>query len=139
MFDRWSQRPCIAISPSQSVERRGKVLLKLKKAFDNRLYIELQRHGWREEEQIEEQLLDLAYKHDIPLLRPMIVILLIVNACSARCAALIAEGRYVSGDNRRKVTSEHYLKSSDEMIALFDDLQRQLKTQLKSRNDVLSP
>jgi DNA polymerase-3 subunit alpha len=34
----------------------------------------------------------------------------------------IAEGRYISESDRRRVTPDHYLKSAEEMIALFADL-----------------
>lgn len=98
-------------------------LKKLKKLFDDRLYIELQRHGWPEENSIEDELIELAYKHDIPLVA--------TNDCyfperkmhEAHDALLcIAEGRYVTEDDRRKVTPEHYLKSPQEMRELFSDL-----------------
>jgi DNA polymerase-3 subunit alpha len=98
-------------------------LKQLKKIFKDRLYIELQRHGWPEEARIEEDLLDLAYDHDVPIVA--------TNDCyfsrremhEAHDALLcIAEGRYVTEDNRRKVTPEHYFKSADEMRDLFADL-----------------
>ena len=40
---------------------------RLKKIFGDRLYVELQRHGTVEENSIEESMIDLAYKHNIPL------------------------------------------------------------------------
>lgn len=100
-----------------------KVLKRLKKAFGDRLYMELQRHGWPEEQRIEEAMIDLAYKHEVGLVA--------TNDCyfpkrsmhRAHDALLcIAEGRYVSEDDRRKVTYEHYFKMPQEMEALFKDL-----------------
>ncbi len=100
-----------------------KATKKLKSFFGDRLYMEIQRHGWREEAQIEDALIDLAYKHDIPLVATNDCYFLNRKMHQAHDALLcIAEGRYVSEDNRRKVTPEHYLKSSDEMIRLFEDL-----------------
>lgn len=100
-----------------------KALLKLKKFFTNRLYMEIQRHGWREESQIEDQLLELAYKHDVPLVATNDCYFVNRKMYAAHDALLcIADGRYVSEDNRRRVTQEHYLKSTDEMIKLFEDL-----------------
>lgn len=98
-------------------------LKRLKKIFGNRLYVELQRHGWADEDRCEEALIDLAYKHDVPLVA--------TNDCyfpnrtmyEAHDALLcIAEGRYVTEDDRRKVTPEHYFKSPAEMAKLFEDL-----------------
>jgi DNA polymerase-3 subunit alpha len=100
-----------------------KALHKLKKLFPNRLYMEIQRHGLREEAQIEEQLLDLAYKHDVPLVATNDSYFLNRKMHQAHDALLcIAEGRYVSEEDRRKVTPDHYLKSTDEMVKLFVDL-----------------
>lgn len=100
-----------------------RVLKKLKKSFGDRLYIEIQRHGWPEEKRTEDAMIDLAYKHEIGLVA--------TNDCyfpkrdmhRAHDALLcIAEGRYVSEDDRRKVTAEHYFKSESEMKSLFKDL-----------------
>ncbi|HEY8962930.1 MAG TPA: DNA polymerase III subunit alpha, partial [Alphaproteobacteria bacterium] len=99
------------------------VLKRLAKLFPGRLYIELQRHGVREEQSIEPALIDLAYKHDIPLVATNDVYFDTPDMHEAHDALLcIAEGRYVTEDDRRKVTPEHYLKSADEMRALFADL-----------------
>ncbi len=95
----------------------------LKQAFGNRLYVEIQRHGTAEEKRIEPELIKLAYALDLPLVA--------TNQCffpkredfDAHDALIcIAEGRYVSEDDRRKLTPEHYFKSRKEMMALFADL-----------------
>ena len=100
-----------------------KFLKKLKGWFGDRLYIELQRHGWREEDQVEDALIDLAFKHEVALVA--------TNDCyfperaghEAHDALLcISEGRYVSEEDRRKVTPEHYFKPPEEMVKLFSDL-----------------
>ncbi len=99
------------------------MLKRLAGIFPGRLYIELQRHGWPEEGRIEDALIDLAYKHDLPLVA--------TNDCyfpkremhEAHDALLcIAEGRYVTESDRRTVTPEHYFKSAAEMRTLFADL-----------------
>lgn len=98
-------------------------LKKLKKIYSDRLYIELQRHGWPEEDQVEPALIELAYKHNVPLVA--------TNDCyypnrdmhEAHDALLcIAEGRYVTEEDRRKVTPEHYFKTAREMRELFKDV-----------------
>ncbi|QQG35328.1 MAG: DNA polymerase III subunit alpha [Micavibrio aeruginosavorus] len=96
---------------------------RLKKIFKGRLYIEIQRHGMPEENRIEEGLIDLAYKHDIPLVATNDCYFSERGMYEAHDALLcIAEGRYVTESDRRKVTPEHYFKSPEEMIALFADL-----------------
>ena len=45
-----------------------KLLLRLKEIFADRLYVEIQRHNLPVEIKIEGALIDLAYKHDLPLI-----------------------------------------------------------------------
>ena len=103
--------------------REEKDLLRLKDIFGDRFYIEIQRHGLREEETHEEALIELAYAHDIPLVATNDAYFSAPEMHEAHDALLcIAEGRYITEDDRRKATSEHYLKTPNEMIELFPDL-----------------
>ena len=98
-------------------------LLELKKLFGNRLYVELQRHGLATEMQVEPSLLDLAYAHDIAVVATNECYFARSDDFEAHDALLcIAGGRYVSEENRRRATKEHYFKSADEMAKLFADL-----------------
>ena len=98
-------------------------LKRLKKIFGDRFYIELQRHGWPEENTVEEKLIDLTYKHNVPLVATNDCYFPTRKMHEAHDALLcIAEGRYITEDNRRKVTPEHYFKSANEMKDLFADL-----------------
>ena len=95
----------------------------LKECFNGRFYSEIQRHGWTEEEDTEEALIGLSYKHDVPLVATNDCYFTDRKAHEAHDALLcISEGRYVSEEDRRKVTPEHYFKSSKEMFELFKDL-----------------
>ena len=96
---------------------------RLNTLFKDNLYIELQRHGWVAEEDIEDAFIDMAYQYDIPLVA--------TNNChfpkkemyEAHDALLcIAEGAYVSQTNRRQLTEDHYFKSANEMRELFSDI-----------------
>jgi DNA polymerase-3 subunit alpha len=95
----------------------------LKRAFGDRLYVEVQRHGTRAEQEVEPQLLRLAYDRDVPIVATNEVYFATPDDFEAHDALLcIAEGRYVSEDDRRRVTREHHLKSEDAMAVLFADL-----------------
>ncbi|MGZ8409738.1 MAG: DNA polymerase III subunit alpha, partial [Hyphomicrobium sp.] len=95
----------------------------LKRAFGDRLYVEVQRHGTRAEQDVEPQLLRLAYEQDLPIVATNEVYFATPDDFEAHDALLcIAEGRYVSEDDRRRVTREHHLKSADAMAVLFADL-----------------
>lgn len=97
---------------------------KLNKLFKERFYIEIQRHeGVIEETRTEDALIDLAYKHNIPLVATNDCYFSDKEMHEAHDALLcIAEGRYVTEADRRKATPDHYFKSEDEMVELFSDL-----------------
>ena len=91
--------------------------------FDSRFYMEIMRHGEVKEEKTEEDFLDLAYTHHIPIVATNEVFFEDASLFEAHDALLcIAEGRYIVEDNRRCVTPHHAFKSSQEMEALFADL-----------------
>ncbi len=97
--------------------------LYLKECFGDHFYTEIQRHGWSAEEATEDALIDLAYKHDVPLVATNDCYFALRKGHEAHDALLcISEGRYVSEEDRRKVTAEHYFKTAKEMEKLFADL-----------------
>ncbi|MBR4927648.1 MAG: PHP domain-containing protein [Alphaproteobacteria bacterium] len=99
------------------------ILKKLEAAFPNRLYMEIQRHGTEKEQRTEPVFLDLAYKHNIPLVATNEAYFIDPDMYEAHDAMLcIAEKTYVSVDDRRKETPEHYLKTAEQMKELFADL-----------------
>src|SRR5215469_14568941 len=99
------------------------VLDQLAQAFPNRLYVELQRHGLAEERACEEALLDMAYAKRLPLVATNDVHFGGARMYEAHDALLcIADGAFVSQDDRRRLTREHRFKSAAEMQAQFADL-----------------
>jgi DNA polymerase-3 subunit alpha len=99
------------------------LLQRLAGIFPGRLYVELQRHGLDIEERTEPGLIDLAYKHDLPLVATNEPFFLDAEMFEAHDALLcIAEGRFVGDSERRRLTPEHRFKSAAEMRALFADL-----------------
>jgi len=99
------------------------LLLRLAAAFPGRLYVELMRHGEPVEKAIEPLLVDLAYKHDLPLVATNEAFFATPDMSEAHDALIcIAESAYLSQQDRLRYTPEHYFKSEDEMRALFADL-----------------
>ncbi len=99
------------------------ILAKLAAAFPNRLYVELQRHGLPEERATEDALLDMAYAMHLPLVATNDVHFGRANMYAAHDALLcIADGTFVSQDDRRRLTREHRFKTAAEMQAQFADL-----------------
>jgi DNA polymerase III subunit alpha len=111
-----------ALAAGQHDQARDR-LLKLEKIFGDRLYVEIQRHGLPEEAAVEPHLLELAYGRGLPIVATNEVYFATPSDHEAHDALLcIAQGRYVVEDDRRRASAQHYLKSADEMVALFADL-----------------
>ncbi len=107
------------------------MLLTIARLFPGRLYVELQRHGLPEEEAIEGRLIDLAFRHDLPLVATNEAFFAEAGMYEAHDALLcIAEGAYVAQADRRRLTPEHRFKSAEEMRRLFDDLPEALDNTL---------
>ena len=98
-------------------------LLSLKECYGDRLYIELMRHGLPQEQAIEPKLIELAYKHHIPLVATNDAYFIEEEMFESHDAFLcIADGTYVSEEKRRRLTPNHRLKRPQEMAALFADI-----------------
>jgi len=99
------------------------LLERLEQAFGDRLYVELQRHGRADELAAEDWLVEAAYARGLPLVATNEPYFPEPVMYAAHDALLcIADGAYVTQDDRRRVTPEHAFKSPAEMAALFDDL-----------------
>ncbi|MBP7252326.1 MAG: DNA polymerase III subunit alpha [Alphaproteobacteria bacterium] len=102
-------------------------LEKLKALFPGRLYIELQRHLegaiGTAEARVEPALIDLAYRHDLPLVATNDVYFGEPDMVEAHDALLCISDKTVLADpKRRHLTPEHYFKSAKAMRELFADL-----------------
>ncbi len=99
---------------------------RLSRAFDRRLYIELQRHP-RDDgapEPTEQGHIELAYRLALPLVATNDAYFPTPAMYEAHDALIcIAQGAYVDqAEGRRQLTPQHYFKTPDEMVALFADL-----------------
>jgi DNA polymerase-3 subunit alpha len=98
-------------------------LKKLNTLFSGHLYVELTRHGMVREQAIEKRLIDLAYKHNLPLVATNDSYFVKESMFQAHDAFLcIAEGKYVEEADRRQLTPQHRLKTPQEMVKLFADI-----------------
>lgn len=98
-------------------------LQKLHDIFGNRLYMEISRIGLENERKTEDAFIDLAYKHNIPLVATNEAFFFDASMYEAHDALLcIAAGEYVANDNRKKLSPNNRLRSEAEMLELFKDL-----------------
>ncbi|MEM6637929.1 MAG: DNA polymerase III subunit alpha [Pseudomonadota bacterium] len=110
------------------------LLSALRDIYQDRLYVELQRHPSEAgqspaEVTVERGQLDLAYGMGLPLVATNDVYFPKSGMFEAHDALIcIAEGAYVDQQApRRRLTAQHYLKSAEEMAALFADLPEALE------------
>lgn len=97
-------------------------LNRLKALFDDRLYVELQRHGTHDRH-VEAETAKLAYQFDLPLVATNDAHFLKKNDYEAHDALIaIADGEVLSNDNRRQLTPDHWLKPAADMVALYADI-----------------
>ncbi len=121
----------LAISEGQPDLARAR-LERLHRTFGSSLYVELQRHGLQAEQDTESELLQLAYTLGIPIVATNECYFASPDDYDAHDALLcIAEGRYVTEQDRRRCTREHYFKSQDEMCELFADLPEAIRNTLE--------
>ena len=91
--------------------------------FDQKLYIELQRHGLDEEREVEPRLIELAYQRSLPLVATNEPYFAAASDFEAQDALLcVAEGALITTQERRRLSPEHRFKTRDEMRILFADL-----------------
>lgn len=99
------------------------VFAHLHRLFGDRLYVELQRYGFKDEGFIEAQLIDLAYNCDVPLVATSESFFAQSEDYEAHDALLaIAQGTVIAQTARRKLTPNHAFKTRQDMMALFSDL-----------------
>ncbi|MFM7084229.1 MAG: DNA polymerase III subunit alpha, partial [Hyphomicrobium sp.] len=114
------------------IEIAQKRITLLKNVFGQNLYVEIQRHNLPEENENESRILKLAYDNAIPLVATNEVYFGSPDEHEAHDVLMcIAEGRYISEDGRRKVSREHYFKTSHEMASLFHDLPEALENSVE--------
>ncbi|MFE0015701.1 DNA polymerase III subunit alpha [Mesorhizobium sp. NPDC059054] len=97
-------------------------LLTLKALFGDRLYVELERMAGYDRG-IEHATVELAYRHDLPLVATNEAFFSSRDDFEAHDALIaIAEGSVIAADERRRLTPDNYLKTQAEMARLFADL-----------------
>ena len=104
------------------------LIAEITKNFPDLFYIEIQRHNDIGEKNLEAMLLDYSGKFKIPIIASREIYYLNKEMHEAHDALLcIGEKTYVDEKNRRKYSTEHYLKDSNEMREIYKDLPEALE------------
>ncbi len=99
------------------------LLGEMARAFPDRLYVELQRHGTEREKQVEPTLLEFAVDLDLPAVATNEPYFATPDKHEAHDALLcVSDSTFLSVAERRRVTPQHHFTSTEEMMARFADL-----------------
>ncbi|NBV05622.1 MAG: DNA polymerase III subunit alpha [Proteobacteria bacterium] len=93
------------------------------KTFPQNFYIEITRHGTEKEKKLEDKFIDLAFKHNIPLVATNDVYFMSKEMYEAQdILSCIGEGRVFLEVDRPRLSPEQYFKTAEELAALFSDI-----------------
>jgi DNA polymerase-3 subunit alpha len=99
--------------------------------FKQNFYIEITRHGTKNEAILEEQFLKIAFDHNIPLVATNDIYFLTKEMHEAQdILSCIYEGHNFLDENRHRNSVEQYFKSPTEFCELFADLPEALENTL---------
>ncbi len=105
------------------LEEITKLYKNLRSKFNDRFYLEIQRHGDQNETIFEKFNLEQSSKIKIPIIATNEVYYLTPDMHEAHDAlTCIGSKTYVNEKNRIKYSNQHYFKSDEEMSTLFSDL-----------------
>tara|TARA_B100001741_G_scaffold270198_1_gene237667 strand:+ start:831 stop:4247 length:3417 start_codon:yes stop_codon:yes gene_type:complete len=101
---------------------------KFKEKYNDRFYIEIQRHGDQNELEFEKFNLSQSINLEISIIATNEVFYLDKNMHEAHDALIcIGQKTYINEKNRIKYSPEHYFKNDNEMSALFADIPEALE------------
>ena len=104
------------------------ILSLLKKKFNNKIYLEIQRHSESNEKNFENFFLNLSSKLGLPLIATQEVFYLSKDMYEAHDAlTCIGEKNFVDDKNRFKFSDQHYFKDHNEIIKLYSDIPEALE------------
>ncbi len=109
---------------NNQLEEANKTISQWQELFPDRLYLELIRTGREDDERYINLALDLSEQYDLPVVATNDVRFLTAEQFEAHEAKVcINEGRLLDDPRRqRQYSPEQYLRTPDEMIALFSDI-----------------
>ncbi len=104
------------------------ILNDLKQSFNDRLYLEIQRHNEPQEKNFENHLLNISKSLQLSLIATQEIFYLDENMHEAHDALIcIGEKNFVDDKNRLRYNNQHYFKSQQEIEKLYSDLPEALE------------
>jgi len=104
-------------------KKLNKIIDGFKELFGDDYYIEVTRHGTKEEKDLERKLIDLAFDKEIPLVATNDVYFLTKEMHEAQdILSCIGVSKVVTQTDRKRVSKEQYFKSQEQLEELFSDI-----------------
>ena len=111
------------LSNNSQDKKLEELIAEISQTFPQNFYIEITRHGSELEKKLEEKLIEIAFKHSLPLVATNDVYFIKREMHEAQdILTCIGEGRVFGEENRKKISPEQYFKSQTELEALFSDI-----------------
>jgi DNA polymerase III subunit alpha len=121
----------------KGVERAEEILLEYLNVFGDDFYLELQRHGLKEQEPVNQELIRMARKYGVKLIATNDCHY--INAEDARAHDILVclqTGKDLDDENRMKYSGQEYLKTRQEMAVLFADVPEVFENTVEIANKV---
>ena len=100
----------------------------LKNIFEDRFYLEIQRHNEPGEENYENFIIKLSEVNQIPLIATQEIFYIKEEMFEAHDALIcIGQKNFVDDPNRIKFSDQHYIKKNVDITALFEDIPEALE------------
>ena len=108
------------------------LIVEFARIFPQNFYVEITRHGTKEEQNLEEKFIDLAFKYNLPLVATNDVYFISRDMHEAQdILTCVGEGRFFLQPDRKKISKEQYFKNQQELEALFSDIPEAIENTVK--------
>ncbi len=108
------------------------ILKSIKDRFNDRVYIEIQRHNELQEKNFENYFLNISKTLQIPLIATQEIFYLNEEMYEAHDALIcIGEKSFVDDKNRFRYNNHHYFKRQEELESLYSDIPEALENNYK--------
>lgn len=105
------------------LQKLDKIINEFKDTFFDDFYLEITRHGTKDEVEFEQQIIELALKKNIPLVATNDVYFLNKEMHEAQdILSCIGQSQVFGEQNRKKLSKEQYFKTIEELEELFSDI-----------------
>ena len=118
-----SQGVLAQLLQQKQTKKLHKITDELLALFKEDFYMEVTRHGSKEEKNVEKELIDLAFEKNIPLVATNDVYFLTKDMYEAQdILSCVGDSKVFTQTDRKRISKEQYFKSQEELEDLFSDI-----------------